>query len=189
MEFLKTLFRNQKGAVSIGGILMMGIGMVFLAVGFVMFPISTDAAKDLLDYAYSGNASITDATFTGYTAMVGITPILILVGYLAAAVITGFLGFKVMKGAASASFSPGSIMLLGLSIVFIGIGLIIEPVMLDGVASVLHGGGAGIPSSFTGLPSLLSMSPMLVHIGFLAASVFSGFFGIKRLSSESSDEE
>lgn len=184
---LSPLFRNQRGEMNIGGILMMGIGMVFLAVGFVMFPIATDAAQDLLDYSYTSNVTITDATFTGYTAMVGITPILILVGYLAAAIITGFLGFRVMKSGGEANFSPGNIMLLGLSIVFIAIGLIIEPVMLDGVASVLHGGGAGISSSFTGLSSLISMSPMLVHIGFLAAAVFSGFFGIKRLASSTAD--
>ena len=168
--------------MNIGGILMMGIGMVFLAVGFIMFPIATDAASDLLDWSYTSNVSITDASFTGYTAVVGITPILILVGFLTAAVITGFLGFKVMQGAGDANFNPGNIMLLGLSIVFIAIGLIIEPVMLDGIASVVHGGGAGISTSFTGLSALIGIAPMLVHIAFLAAAVFSGFFGIKRLS-------
>lgn len=182
MKFLKKLFTNERGEMNIGGILMMGIGMVFLAVGFIMFPISTDAAADLLAYQYSANASITDASFTGYTAVVGITPILILIGFLSAAVITGFLGFKVMSSSGSAGFNPGNIMLLGLSIVFIAIGLIIEPVMLDGISSVVHGGGSGISSSFTGLAALIGIAPMLVHIGFLAASVFSGFFGIKNLA-------
>lgn len=184
----RMLFANEKGEMNIGGILMMGIGMVFLAVGFIMFPIATDAAADLLTYSYSANGTITDATFTGYTAVVGITPILILVGFLAAAIITGFLGFKVMKSGASAGFSPGNLMMLGLSIIFIAIGLIIEPVMLDGISSVVHGGGHGISSSFTGLSALILIAPMLVHIGFLAAAVFSGFFGIKSLAHASGSE-
>lgn len=174
---------NERGEMNIGGILLMGIGMVFLSVGFIFMQISTDAATDLLAYSYSANNTITDATFTGYTSLVGVTPLLILIGYLAAAVITGFLGFRVMRGTGEANFSPGSIMLLGLSIVFIGVALIIEPVMLDGVAYQLHGGGSGISSSFTGYEALVKIAPMLVHLGFLAAAVFSGFFGIKRLAS------
>lgn len=185
MKFLKRLFTNDRGEMNIGGILMLGIGMVFLAVGFIMLPISTDAAADLLAYEYSANTSITDATYTGYTAVVGITPILILIGFLSAAVITGFLGFRVMQSSGSAGFSPGNIMLLGLSIVFIAIGLIIEPVMLDGVSSIVHGGGGGISASFTGYSALVGIAPMLVHIGFLAAAVFSGFFGIRSLASQS----
>lgn len=168
--------------MNIGGIMMLGIAMVFLAIGFIFLPITTDAATDLLDYEYTDNATITDASYTGYTSVVGITPLLILVGFLAAAVITGMLGIKIIKGGSSSRMDPGSLMLLGLSIVFIGIGLIIEPVMLDGVSSVYHGDGAGISSSFTGYESIILVSPMLVHIGFLAAAVLSGFFGIKRLS-------
>ncbi len=175
----------ERGAVDIGGIMMLGIGMVFLSIGFIFLPITTDAAETLLAYAYTDNANITDATFTGYTSVVGVTPILILVGFLTAAVITGMMGIRIMKGSeGSTSFDPGSLMLVGLSIVFIGIGLIIEPVMLDGAASLLHNGGAGISSSFTGYESIVEVSPLIVHIGFLAASVLSGFFGIKKLGGE-----
>ncbi len=45
--------------VNIGGILMMGIGMVFLAVGFILFPIVTDSCDTLLAYRYTGNISVT----------------------------------------------------------------------------------------------------------------------------------
>jgi len=173
----------QKGAINIAGTMMLGIAMVFLSIGFIFLPITTDAAQDLLDYAYSANGTITDATFTGYTSVVGITPLLILVGFLVAAVVAGMMGIKVIKGGAGGSVDPGALMMLGLSIVFIGIGLIIEPVMLDGVASVVHGGGTGISSSFTGYSSIILISPMLVHIGFLVSAVLSGFFGLKRLGS------
>lgn len=180
-NILRIFHKDQKGAMNIAGVMMLGISMVFLAVGFIFLPISTDATSDLLAYAYSGNNTITDATFTGFTSVVGITPLLILIGFLAASVIAGMLGIRVMKGAASAKADPGGLLLTGLSIVFIAIGLIIEPVMLDGVASVVHGGGAGISSSFTGYESVIKISPLLVHLGFLAAAVLSGFFGIKRL--------
>jgi hypothetical protein len=181
-------FSRQTGAVNIGGVMMMGISMVFLAVGFIFLPISTDASADLLAYAYSSNGTITDATFTGYTAVVGITPLLILIGFLAAAVIAGMLGIKVMKGGSAAKADPGSLILCGLSIVFISIGLIIEPVMLDGVASVLHSGGAGISSTFTGYEAVIKVSPLLVHLAFLASAVISGFFGLKRLGSGTSSD-
>lgn len=177
------ILADQRGAIDIGGIMMMGIAMVFLAIGFIMFPISTTATQTLLDYAYSANASITDATYTGFTALLGITPLLILIGYVSAAVITGFLGLKIMRGAeGKASLNPGNLLMLGLSIVFIAIGLIVEPVMLDGISSVVHGGGSGISSSFTGLSAIILVVPMLVHISFLAAAVITGFFGIKSIS-------
>lgn len=175
--------QKEDGAMNIGGIMMLSIALVFLAIGFIFLPISTDAAEDLLAYEYTSNTSITDATFTGFTSVVGITPLLILVGYLAAAVITGMLGIRIMKGAGTTQVNAGSLMLLGLSVIFIAIGLIVEPVMLDGVASVVHNSGQGISSSFTGYSSIVIVSPMLVHIAFLAAAVLSGFFGIKRLAS------
>lgn len=173
---------DQRGAMNIAGTLMLGIAMVFLAIGFIFLPITTDAAQDLLDYAYTSNANITDATYTGYTSVVGITPLLILVGFLTAGVVAGMMGIKIMKGASAGRADPGGLMLLGLSVVFIGIGLIIEPVMLDGISSVVHNDGSGVSSSFTGYSSIVLISPMLVHLGFLASAVLSGFFGIKRLS-------
>jgi hypothetical protein len=178
MRFLK----SERGDVNIGGTIMMGIGMVFLAVGFIMFPIATDATDTILAYSYTGNAGITDASYTGLTSIVGITPLLILLGFVTAAVVTGFLGFKVMKSASTTKVTPGNTLMLGLSIVFVSLGLIIFPVVLDGVSSVYHGGGTGISSSYTGLSSVLLMTPMLVLLSFIAAAVLTGFFGIKSLN-------
>ena len=180
--------RDEKGAMNVGGIMLLGISMVFLAIGFIFLPISTTATQTLLDYQYTSNASITDASYTGFTAIVGITPLLILVGFVSAAVVTGMLGVKIMKGSGAGRADPGSLMLLGLSIIFISIGLIIEPVMLDGISSVYHGGGAGIGSAFTGYESIILVTPMLVHISFLAAAVLSGFFGIKRIGGNASGD-
>lgn len=175
--------KGEMGAVNIGGTLMMGIAMVFLAVGFIMFPIVTDATDALLAYEYTDNVSITDATFTGFTAVVGITPLLVLLGFLSAAVFAMFLGVKISKGAGGTSLNLGSIIMLGLSIVFIAVGLIIMPVTLDGIASVIHGGGSGISSTYTGLSAILLVTPLLVLISFIGGAIVSGFFGIKKLGS------
>ncbi len=175
--------RVERGSVNVGGILLMGIGMVFLAVGFIMFPIVTDATDDLLAYSYSSNTTITDATFTGFTSVVGITPLLVLVGYLSASVFAMFLGVQVTRGKGGTSLNLGSLVMLALSMVFIAIALIILPVALDGIAGVLHGNGQGLSSSYTGLSPILKVTPLLILISFLGGSVITGFFGIKKLSS------
>lgn len=182
-----SIVRKENGAVNIASTLMMGISMVFLAVGFIMFPIVTDATDDLLAYTYSSNASITDATFTGFTAVVGITPLLVLLGFVSAAVFSMFLGIRIAKGTAGGTrIDMGGIIMLALSMVFVAVGLIIMPVTLDGIASVIHGGGSGISSSYTGLSSILHVTPLLVLISFIGGAVVSGFFGIKRLGSSAS---
>ncbi len=182
-KILAKFLGSNKGEVNLGGIIMLGLSMVFVAVGFIMLPIATDACSDILDYAYSANAGITDASYTGLTAITGITPLLILLGFLAEAVITGFLGIKIMKTGGSTRIGPGGLILLGLSIVFIAVGLIMFPVALDGISSVYHGGGSGIATTFTGFQSLLLISPMLLELGYIVASVITGFFGIKSLGS------
>jgi len=175
--------RSERGAIDIGGILLMGIGMVFLAVGFIMFPIVTDATDDLLGYNCTDNTNVINAAhFTGFTAVVGITPLLVLIGYLAAAVFSMYLGVKMMKGGAGdTKLDLGTMLLLGISLIFIAIGLIILPVSLDGICTVLHGGGTGINASYTGLSPILRVTPLLILISFISGAVISGFFGLKKL--------
>ena len=99
--FKKLMLRGECGAIDMGGILLMGIGMVFLAVGFIMFPIVTTSTDTLLAYVYAGNATIVAACFTGFVPVIGITPLLVLVGYVSAAVFAMYLGMKVTKGSGS----------------------------------------------------------------------------------------
>ncbi len=138
-QFLSTALgtRNERGAIDIGGILIMGIGMVFLAVGFIMFPIVTTATDSLLAYNYTGCATINATSYTGFVPIVGITPLLVLIGYLSAAVFSMYLGVKIMKGGeGGTTLDLGTTLLLGISLIFIAIGLIILPVALDGVSLV-----------------------------------------------------
>lgn len=167
--------------MNMGRILLLGIGVVFLAVGFIVYPIVTTGTDTLLAYAYSANAAITDSTYTGFTAIIGITPILVLLGYLMAGVITMYLGVNVLKDGGSTKLDLGTLIMLAISMVFVAVGIIIMPVMLDGLSSVLHGGGAGINAAYVGLEAIIGIVPMIVLIAFVSASVFSGFMGVKNM--------
>ena len=181
--------QGERGAIDIGAILMMGIGMVFLAVGFIMFPIVTSATDSLLSWNCTANASsngslqiVNHTYYTGFDAIVGITPLLVLVGYLSAAVFSMYLGVKMMKGGAGGTkLDLGTMLMLGISLIFIAIGLIILPVTLEGICTVIHGGGSGISATYVGLSAILTVTPLLVLVSFIAAAVISGFFGLKRL--------
>ena len=173
---------NEKGGVNIGGIILLGISMVFLSVGFIMLPQVTSAAQNILDYQYSANASITDATYTGLTSITGIVPLLVLLGYVVESVVAGFLGIKLMREGGSAKLSPASLILSAISLVFIGVGLIMFPIALDSISSIVHGDGHGISAVLTGFHSFLLVVPMLVELGYIVATVVVGFFGIKNLS-------
>jgi len=174
--------KKERGEIDIGGILVMGIGMVFLAVGFIMYPIIMTATDALLAWICTANASITDATFTGFTAIVGIVPLLVLIGFLSAAVFSMYLGVKIMRGAAGdTKLDLGTMLLLGLSLIFIAIGLIILPVTLEAICSVLTGDGSGLSASYVGLSPILLVTPLMILISFISGAVISGFFGIKRL--------
>jgi len=177
-----TGLKGEEGAMNIVAILIMGIGMVFLAVGFIMFPIVTAATDDLLAYAYSANAGIVAANFTGFTAVTGITPLLVLLGFVSASVFSMYLGVKIVKGGGAGKLDLGSLLLLGLSMVFIAIALIIMPVSLDGIASVWHGDGEGLNTAYVGLEAVLLITPLLILISFVASAVLTGFFGFKKLT-------
>jgi len=123
--------------MNIGGIMMLGISMVFVSMGFIFLPIANSAVETLMDYTYSAYTSITASTFTGFTSVVGVTPLLILVGFLMAAVVSGMMGVKAFKGATSVRADLGGLILNGLAIVFIAIGLIIMPVALDGASGLM----------------------------------------------------
>lgn len=180
---MRNLLRSEKGAMNLVGILLMGIGMVFIAVGFIMLPIVMTGTNALLAYSYSVNTAIVAACFTGFTQVVGIAPLLVLVGYLAAAVLSMYLGVKVFKGSGSTKLDLGTLILLGISMIFIAIGFIIMPVALDGISSVWHGAGQGISATYTGFQPVLILSPLLILLAFVSSAVLSGFFGFKRLTS------
>ncbi len=156
--------------------------MIFIAVGFIVYPIVITGTDSILAYQFTDNVSITDASYTGLTAVTGVVPLLILIGFVTAGVVTGFLGAKMSRTGVSASLNPTSLLMLAIGIIFIAVGLIIFPVVLDGTSTVLHGGGNGIDSAYTGLSAVIGVVPLLVLIAFVSAAVISGFFGVKGLA-------
>ena len=186
LERGRAMMRGERGAIDIGGILIMGIGMVFIAVGFIIYPIVMTACDALLVYNSTVNATLlaecVGAYFTGFTPIVGITPLLILVGFLSAGIFSMYLGVQVVKGEGSTKIDLGSMLLLGISMIFIAIGLIIMPVVLDAICGVMNNNGAHLSASYTGLLPILRVTPLLVLISFVSGAVISGYFGIKKLS-------
>ena len=55
---LLKLFKQEKGEINLGGVILLGLAMVFIAVGFIMLPIATNAAQSILDYSYTTNCGI-----------------------------------------------------------------------------------------------------------------------------------
>jgi len=183
LKLLKMFHADERGAVDMGGTLLMGIGIVFLAVGFIIFPIVTTATDTLLAWVSTVNVTITDESFTGFTSVVGISPILVLIGYLMAGVITMYLGVRITKGGGSTKLDLGNLIMLALSMIFIAVGFIIMPVMLEGLATVLDGGGTGINAAYVGLSPIILVTPLIVLISFVAGAVLTGFMGIKSIAS------
>ena len=50
MKKLISKMQSERGEIDIGAILIMGIGMVFIAVGFIIYPIIITATDALLAY-------------------------------------------------------------------------------------------------------------------------------------------
>lgn len=176
----QALRNDERGAIEIAGLMMMGIGMIFLAVGFIIYPIIMDATDSILAWSanVSGNA-YTIADFTGLSNIVGIVPLVTLLGFVTAGAITGFMGIKMVKGegGGGGSINPGSLMVLGIGLIFIAVALIIYPVVLDGVSTALD--ASIVAGTYTGLTPILRVTPLIVITAFLTGGIVAGFFGIK----------
>ncbi len=171
---------SEAGEVSVNGMLTMGLGMVFIAVGFVIFPIVMTGATGIITYSYSSNASLNYSYYTGLTSVGGILPLVILLGFVMDGVIVGFMGYKATRAGTNAGLEPKRLMYGALGLVFIAVALIIMPVLLDGISSALHNGGAGISSSFTGLASVLKIVPLIVLAAFMGGGIAGSYFQTKK---------
>lgn len=182
LERGRVMHSDERGMIDIAGLMLMGIGMIFLAVGFIIYPIIMDATDSIL--VWSANVSgtaYTIADFTGLSNIVGIVPLITLLGFVTAGAITGFMGVKMTKGAAEGTgggkINPGSLMMLGIGLIFIAVALIIYPVVLDGVSTALN--ASIVSGAYTGLTPILRVVPLIVITSFLTGGIVAGFFGIK----------
>jgi len=181
------LMREERGAVNLQSIMMMGLGFVFIAVGFIVFQIFMNAAEDLLNWDCTANTSTSATTFTGFTDIVGITPLLVLVGFMAAGVFAMYLGVKISRGVGSTKLDLGSLIMLAIAIIFLAIALIILPVTLEAICSTLSNNaagadtGVGLNAAFTGVSDFLLMSPLLLIVSLIGGAIVVGFFGMKKM--------
>ena len=165
------------------GLMMMGIAMIFLAVGFIIYPIVLDGTDSIATWQsanYSAGppqSGYTVADFTGLSPVVGITPLIVLLGFVVAGAIEGFMGIKMIKGDSSGKLDIAGLMMLAIGLIFISVALIIFPVVLDGVATALD---AAVGGTYTGLEPILSVTPLIVLVAFLVGGVISSFFGVKK---------
>jgi len=167
---------RQRGSINIAGLMMMGIAMIFLAVGFIIYPIVLDSTDTILAWTYTGTtANATISTFTGLEPVTGITPLIVLLGFVVAGAISGFMGIRMLRSG-EGSLNPASLMMLGIGLIFIAVALIIFPVVLDGVATAMDSTSI---ATYTGLESILKVTPLIVLTAFLTGGVVAGFFGIR----------
>ena len=84
--------RTETGGVDIGGLMLMGLGMVFIAVGFILFPVVIEGAEESRTATGVGN-------YTGLTSIIEVGPTIALVAFLFGGVVAGYFGIKMMRGA------------------------------------------------------------------------------------------
>ena len=146
----------------------------------IIYPIIIDGVDAITAWKAADNVSITVTTFTGLSPVAGITPLIVLIGFISSAVITGFMGVKTIKGGGDGGkIDAGGLIMQGIGMIFISVGLIIFPVVMDGVraAQVDIAASSG---TFTGLTQILSVTPLIVLVAFISAAVITTYFGAKQ---------
>jgi len=92
------LLKREDGGVNIGNMVMLGLAMIFIAVGFIVYPIILEGTDEILAWTgTTGNFTLDD--FTGLEPVTSVAPLIVLIGFITAGVITGFFGIKnIIKG-------------------------------------------------------------------------------------------
>jgi hypothetical protein len=148
------------------------IGMVFQAIMFIIFAIILSATDSIMGWTGTGgNLSV---VFPTVNSMMPIIPLLIFVILmLGGAILTGY-GVKhtVEEG------KLGIAMML--AIVMLAVGLLFYKIILDSAATLL---AYATINSYTGLKSVVQISPMLILIMYvfesLGTGVYAGYRGLK----------
>ena len=90
-EKVKAFFKRELGSVNIGGIMMLGIGMLMAAVGAYFI-------QPLLAGFDDARTANNISSFTATATVVKIGPTLIILGYIIAVGVVGFMGIKMVSG-------------------------------------------------------------------------------------------
>ena len=175
--------RDERGAVNMQGFIFVAIGLIMVAVGFIIFPIVVTGTDAILSYADGAlsNHVFTAANFTGLTSVAALTPLLVLLGFIVSTVLVGFMGVQTFRGAAEYEGNPAQYLLLGVGMIFIAVALIIFPILLDGIVSAWDAVlDSTYSAQYTGLTGFIPIAPLLALVGTIFIGVVSEYFGIKK---------
>jgi hypothetical protein len=164
--------------------MLIAVGLIFLSVGMIIYPIVFDATDSVFAW-HSANYSAgppqvgyTVNDFTGLSPILGIFPLLVLLGFVVEAVLNGIMGIQVMRGSASGGINPGALMMQSIGFIFLAVAMIVYPITLDGVSTILDKVSVAT-GTYTGVDSFVPVVPLLVLLAIVVAGVMVGFFGIK----------
>lgn len=173
----------EKGAVNMGGFVFVAIGLIMVAVGFIIFPITVTGTDAILAYSDGtlSNHVFAAANFTGLSAVAALTPLLVLLGFIVSTVLTGFMGVQTFRGAAEYEGNPAQYLLLGVGMIFIAVALIVFPILLDGISSAWDAVlDSTYASSYTGVTGFIPIAPLLALVGTIFIGVVAEYFGIRK---------
>lgn len=175
---------SERGAIDPAGMMLIAVGLIFLSVGMIIYPIVFDATDAVFAWTsanYSAGppqVGYTIADFTGLSPILGIFPLLVLLGFVVEAVLNGIMGIQVMRGQGSGGVNPAALMMQSIGMIFLAVAMIVFPITLDGVAAILDG-LSGAAGSYTGIASFAPVVPLLVLLAIVVGGVMVSFFGIK----------
>jgi len=86
-KLFRSISREEDGGIDIGNILLLAIGLIFIAVGFIIYPVILDGVEQVLD-------APTIDSYTGLGPVASVAPLIVLIGFVTAGVVTGFFGLR-----------------------------------------------------------------------------------------------
>lgn len=178
----KAASRDERGAVNMQGFIFVAIGLIMVAVGFIIFPICITGTDSILAYSKAvGTHTFVAANYTGLTSVAALTPLLVLLGFIVSTVLVGFMGVQTFRGAQEYEGNPAQYLLLGVGMIFIAVALIVFPILMDGVstawAAIID---SSYSSSYTGLTGFIPIAPLLALVGTIFIGVVAEYFGVRK---------
>jgi hypothetical protein len=173
---------GQRGAVNLGGFVFMAVGLIFLGVGFVIYPMVISGTDNVMSWtATIGGHAFSTANFTGLVSIVPIIPLIVALGFIVSTCLSGYMGIQTFRGSGTFDSSPSEFLLQGVGMIFIAVALIVFPIAMTGVgtawASILDSANV---SSYSAVTSFLPIIPLLALVGTVFIGVCVEYFGLKK---------
>lgn len=144
------------------------ISVVSVVVAFIMLTIVVPNINTILD------RTTLDTYHTGTAGLLRLLPLLLVVGIMGLA---GTIGFQSIRGEGRFGGGVGTGQILSIvgGFVFLVIGLVAFPIMLDTIVT-LNQPGTGL-ADFTGVLNLINIVPLIYTVGLMALSAGTIYLG------------